>query len=301
MAASLLQKLNARLLFAPATLAKYGSRAHFQEHHDGRRSILISKESLARGRSDYLTGEEVGHAATNARALTDPHPFTGKIETFDPEVRPVIAKGTRSYRDQLIFDEAVRTAVNFVRLARDLERGSKTARRELLRVARNASDTAKILKVAVDDVQAVTRSLIIGAEGSGVAMAADGTPKARAAFVYTEGDRQVFVEQVSSKVVRLNFEGSGTDVEIYVRDPRGSLAELIAGLQTEDPSSLKRFQARLPAIINEWTLAQRTAITGLNASIRAVVSMRSVDDATLARDVRAAAKAIKPLVAKRRS
>jgi hypothetical protein len=303
MASSLQSKLNARLLFAPATLAKWGSRAHFQERFDGGRVIIISRESLKRGRGDYLLAEELGHASSSVRALTDPHPFTGAVETFDPSVKPFIAEGTRSYRDQMTFDEMPRSAKNFVRLARLLEKGSvpkREVRREMLLAARNARDAIKVTRAAVDDVQAITRSMIIGAEGSGFAMAADGSPKANAAFVYAEGDKQVYLESVAPGVVRLNFESGSLDTEIYLRDPNGSLTTMISGLQTEQPIALKQFQSRLPKLVSEWAHAQNVAITGLEKSIGAVARMRTLDDKTLARDVRAAATDIAPLMVRKR-
>ncbi|MES2962987.1 MAG: hypothetical protein V4760_03790 [Bdellovibrionota bacterium] len=301
MAASLLRTANARLLFAPATLAKYGSRAHLQERFDGGRVIMISRESLKRGRGDYLTAEEMGHAASGARALTDPHPFTGAIETFDPTLRPAIAQGTNSHRDQMTFDESVRSAKNFVRLARELEQGGGVrARRELVVIAKNARDVIKVTRVAVEDVRAITRSMIVGAEGSGFSMSADGTPKTNSAFVYAEGDRQVYVEAAAPGVVRLNLEGNGVDVEIFVRDPQGSLASLIPGLQAENSNTIRQFQTRLPGVVNEWARAQEIAITGLTRSITAVATSRIKDDKTLAREVRAAATAIGPLTARTR-
>lgn len=301
MAASLLRTVNARLLFAPATLAKFGSRAHQQERFDGGRVIMISRESLKRGRGDYLTAEEYGHAASGKRALTDPHPFTGAIETFDPSLRPMIAEGTNSHRDQMTFDESVRSAKNFVRIARQLEQGARRdSRRELVVIAKNARDVIKVTRVALEDVRAITRAMLVGAEGSGFAMNADGTPKPRAAFVYAEGDRQVYVEAVAPGVVRLNLEGRGADIEIYVRDPSGSMSSLISGLQTENSNAIKQFQTRLPSIINEWARAQEIAIDGLTKSIVAVANSRTLDDKALAREVRAAQKAIAPLVVRRR-
>lgn len=300
MAASLQQKLNARLVFAPATLAKFGSRALHTELHDGSHVIVISRESLKRGRGDYLVAEEIGHTASGSRARTDPHPFTGAIETIDSSLRPSIAEKTNSYRDQMTFDEMPRAAKNFARVARTLEQGSRTARRELISVAKNARDAIKITRVAVDQTQSITRSMMIAAEGSGFAMNPDMTPKANAAFVYAEADKQVFVEAVSRNVVRLNFEGNGFDIEIFVRDPNGSLSSLIPGLQTEQAIAIKRFQARLPGVINDWARAQNVAMTGLVKSIRAVAGMRSRDDKTLARDIRAAATDIAPLMVRHR-
>ncbi|MEK7357251.1 MAG: hypothetical protein AAB250_12430 [Bdellovibrionota bacterium] len=56
----------------------------------------------------------------------------------------------------------------------------------------------------------------------------------------------------------------------------------------------------MPGVINEWTRAQNIAADGLVQSIQAVVKGRSVDDRTLAQNVRAASRAIAPLIVRRR-
>ncbi|MEK7355754.1 MAG: hypothetical protein AAB250_04865, partial [Bdellovibrionota bacterium] len=250
MAASVKSKLNARLLFAPATLAEYGSSAHLNETLDGSRTILISRESLKRGKSEYRLNEEFGHASSNSRDHTDPYAFSGSVESFDVDLRPSIAQGTASHRDQMANDEAVRSAKNFVRVARDLESGDRTARRELVVVAKNARDVVKVTRVSVAEAQAIARSIMIGAEGSGIAMAAEGVPKTNAAFVYSDSSI-VYVEHVAPRVVRFKLEGSGLGLEIFVRDPNGSMSGLIRGLQAEESNSIRLFQARLPGVINE--------------------------------------------------
>jgi hypothetical protein len=270
MAASLKKNHGARLLFAPAELARSASTALFV--YDSR-SILISLASLWEGRGNSSVLHEARHAALFSRSHDQPTLFDSFIALHEPGPSDALSPGATEYRTFMDLSELATHAQDLVRIARAIPREDSSSLRDmasqklmsLRECAANSRSLEKLLETVANELGQAPPVI------SGPVLRGDRLDP-NTAYVRFESGLEVHLRARDSGVTDITILTDHQTAEIAVRSPSLN-PSLIATLVANEPGGLRYAQKLLREVFTSWT----RDLHGLNLAVQSSLPAESLN------------------------